>query len=447
MKWWSSLQISDKYDWYWCNDLPMHYPILFYGKYKFIGREFIEELKANDDKSIEKKIGLEATIKEVKQNLDNIGLSIDFLVSFYNTYRITGIQWYLEGLLSIYTSKENENLKKVDSSFKRKAINSIKALKIIRNPSPQNEITKAINCIKANKHRIFSSDIHNMKFDLPQIDNSDQFNGIVENEMVECGLLGMFIKYIKREFYEIGDLLEIRLLLESLDENNSHVFLDLSDYCKKDFGDDDVIDLAVSVIESKVISYKIAFEFLFNNDNSISRRHKKSKLIGLFSFLLQEKNDTYKKGKLLEEFIATLFSSIQEISIAAVNLKLSTQELDIILKNKSNNRFFISLNSPFWLVECKNWKKKIGVKEIRVLESKMKQGRYGISFFISLKGFSKPSISFVDSLKKDGIVIILISIREIEALLTSLEFDVELWLEQIIENQMIKTLCDFLMLS
>lgn len=88
----------------------------------------------------------------------------------------------------------------------------------------------------------------------------------------------------------------------------------------------------------------------------------------------QAESDRNRKGALLERLVALLLKSIPGFDRLDTRLRNSVEELDVLVQNGSTDPFW-QKESPYILVECKNWSKHLGTKELRDLWSKM-EGRY-----------------------------------------------------------------------
>ncbi len=71
---------------------------------------------------------------------------------------------------------------------------------------------------------------------------------------------------------------------------------------------------------------------------------------------------------------ALLLKSIPGFDRVDTRLKNSVEEIDVLVQNGSTDAFW-QKESPYILVECKNWSKHIGVKEFRDLSDKMEGAR------------------------------------------------------------------------
>ena len=98
-------------------------------------------------------------------------------------------------------------------------------------------------------------------------------------------------------------------------------------------------------------------------------------------------------------------------------MKRSTSYLAIA----SQIPFWIAQGSPLILIECKNWTAKIGVPELRVFESKIRDrgALCKIGVFVSMSGFTKPFLERLKSFQVAGGVIFAIDGVELGSLVTS----------------------------
>ncbi|MGB8060966.1 MAG: restriction endonuclease [Candidatus Sulfotelmatobacter sp.] len=72
------------------------------------------------------------------------------------------------------------------------------------------------------------------------------------------------------------------------------------------------------------------------------------------------------KGRILEKVVRDLFLGITGIKIVKANARLASEEIDLIIQNDNGSGFWQHLGSPI-IVECKNWSRKIGAREISVV--------------------------------------------------------------------------------
>jgi Holliday junction resolvase-like predicted endonuclease len=105
------------------------------------------------------------------------------------------------------------------------------------------------------------------------------------------------------------------------------------------------------------------------------------------------------RGDLLEELVDALVRTEEpELRVVEKNFRTREEEIDLVVSNGLSDPFWMAQNSPLIMVECKNWRQKSGVQELRVLESKIKDRSAicKIGVFVSFSGFAQ---TFIDRLK------------------------------------------------
>ncbi len=124
---------------------------------------------------------------------------------------------------------------------------------------------------------------------------------------------------------------------------------------------------------------------------SISSNYSQFKLLELPKLLerIENETDSHKKGRVLEELVYRFFSIIEGFEIIE-RLKTDTEEIDLVIINKSSSPFW-QKESQLILVECKNWSTNCGKNELVVFKEKLanRRSRAKIGFFISWNGFTK----------------------------------------------------------
>lgn len=113
-------------------------------------------------------------------------------------------------------------------------------------------------------------------------------------------------------------------------------------------------------------------------------------LINLYE-QLSDIDDSNKKGRALEDFIAHVFDMIEGLTVIDIRKKLEHEEIDLIIKNDVNSTFWAALGSPMLFVECKNWTSKVGSAEVREFIGKIRNHKQvvRVGILISLNGFTK----------------------------------------------------------
>jgi len=88
------------------------------------------------------------------------------------------------------------------------------------------------------------------------------------------------------------------------------------------------------------------------------------------------------KGESLEGLAQILIDMIEGLDVIEKNVNTETEEIDLLVKNESPLPFWMRLPNPF-LVECKNWSKPVGAKEIRDFKGKMDEISFRIMIAIN----------------------------------------------------------------
>jgi len=122
-------------------------------------------------------------------------------------------------------------------------------------------------------------------------------------------------------------------------------------------------------------------------------------LARLRALAFDEEATTRARGDALESLVDALVHTEEpELQVLEKNFRTAEVEIDLAVTNGLKDPFWIALTSPLILIECKNWTKRVGVPELRIFESKMRDrgALCRIGVFVSISGFTKP---FLDRLK------------------------------------------------
>lgn len=103
------------------------------------------------------------------------------------------------------------------------------------------------------------------------------------------------------------------------------------------------------------------------------------------------KETSKKKGKLFEDFVKMFVRLEPGFKIVKRNLRTKSEEIDILIQNKVLSPHWLKYNSPYIMVEAKNWNERIEAKHIRDFVTKIRnhEGYSTMGFFFSTSGFSK----------------------------------------------------------
>lgn len=122
------------------------------------------------------------------------------------------------------------------------------------------------------------------------------------------------------------------------------------------------------------------------------------------------------KGKALESLTRALFALEPALRVKQTRRRLGDEEIDFIVVNDCPSTFWSNLHSPLVLVECKNWSSRVGAREVRDFESKVRNHRafVRLGFLIAANGYTSEAREAVKRLSRDDVAIILIALSEIE---------------------------------
>jgi len=435
MGWYTELKIGKHY-WSWRKNLPSEVLMLFYGKHRTIGIDLIDLLEdAEENNSF---VGIEGTVAQVISNFDNLGLTLDFFISTYASYRYMVTNWGL-GILSskvfvheheLTADSYNEEAKARMKEYLRR---NKEAITRIEKSSASKDFNAAIKILKDGIK--LKSNLMDDEAIIPSFDNLDFSIDFTKNDIIEATTFGMFLEYAHENLPEIAWLFEIRIILETV-SSRTKVKLDLKEWVEEGLSLD-IINGSISMLGLKAKTYSRTFDAILGGHETYNKEYERVILLKQWKELITLSKDDISKGSRLETFFASLFHKKFGFDVIKKNLLTETQELDIILKNVPNNEFVKSLNSPFILVECKNWTAPVGAAEARVFESKYREAgrKVNLGIFVAINGVTKPFKNHLNNLARDGVNVIVIDNNNLEQFLYSEELDIGLWLENLIAEQ------------
>ncbi|MBM0201953.1 restriction endonuclease [Micromonospora sp. STR1s_5] len=169
------------------------------------------------------------------------------------------------------------------------------------------------------------------------------------------------------------------------------------------------------------------FSVLASFDNGLSRDFWFARAVELLGRLdtVARASDSFSatsRGNALEGLVDALIrTESPELRVVEKNYRTSEEEIDLLLSNSLQDPFWIAHHSPLILIECKNWKAKAGVPELRVFESKIRDrsALCRIGIFVSLSGFTRPFLDRLKAFQLTGGVIFAIDGAELRAIVES----------------------------
>jgi hypothetical protein len=233
------------------------------------------------------------------------------------------------------------------------------------------------------------------------------------------------------DYPEVADLFLVRCLVEAVDRE-AEVHLDLSDVWDEggDFSNQ-LAELGKELLR-KLQVYTRVFGILRENEPDIRRRAARGEARQLMQQLDTERSADM-KGRVLEELMAVIFQSHPDLIVSQRRLRLGDQEIDLVVDNHADHRLWEKLESPFFLVECKNWASSVGTNEIRDFETKVRDhqpyARLGI--LVAIGGFSREARTALARASREPYQLVLVRREDIEQLIDT-GFDVLRWLEGLI---------------
>ncbi|WP_169517192.1 restriction endonuclease [Azohydromonas australica] len=141
-----------------------------------------------------------------------------------------------------------------------------------------------------------------------------------------------------------------------------------------------------------------------------------------------ENND--EKGESLERLAQALISSAPPLACKYVNLQTRSSEIDIVVEyNNSKDRVpLLDELGRFFLVECKNWSKPVGVAPVRDFMGKLDKCKVRIGVLFSKNGVTGVD-SGVDALReiqsrfdRDGVYVLVFSLEDVRHLANGADF-------------------------
>ena len=362
------------------------------------------------------RVGYRTTAGAAQERLDDLGFTLPFFASTYQLLDDEIDDWVL------YVVGERL-AEEADYPENREAIDDLAREHVRSFPrgTPLDDIHKFIGFIRD----VLDDDAHPAVIKLgPEIAlNLEDFSYQIDQSTLRLdpGVLriGQLVSESSFEDYpEVVWLLLLRLLLEVTPQTDE-VHLDLWDLWEGQDFSNQPAELAEE-LSRKVRIYNHVFAVLSKNEADIRWRATRSKIRSILGDLpLVTDHDS--KGRLLEGLVATIFESHPDFVVAERRYNVGDQEIDLVIQNHLREGFWRSLESPLILVECKNWDRPVGPKEIRDFETKVRdhQPHARIAFFVAPGGFTR----FVDDAllraSREPYQLVLVRMSDIEDLVVS----------------------------
>ncbi len=401
-------------------------------------------------------IGYRTTCAKALVTMNEFGYTLDFFADMYETLRTRLFENYEYNAKQdiVDSAKSDLNESKIETRFQSH-------LRKFPKKSPRAELQDYVEFIRL----LFAGDLSIEPFRKPyilkyEVDGSivdrtipaeeflksKRWNSKIDFEFEDLQLYVMlrtldyppwipmitelFDENYRFHYPEIISLLFARIILEA-SPGDAEVYLDLRDICETEQEAKSLHTTLVSSIVDKVTLYNRVFQVLFANESSIRDKYIKSECKNLLSDCMSASSNS-EKGSLLERLIVLLFTSPEELMVVNKNVMTGDEEIDVVIKNNINRPFWLAFSSPLFFVECKNWSSKVGAKELRDFEGKLRNhGNLAkVGFFVSLNGFTSQVEEELKRAGRDGHHVVLIKGSNIEHFCAS-NTDVFTWLEQL----------------
>jgi hypothetical protein len=131
---------------------------------------------------------------------------------------------------------------------------------------------------------------------------------------------------------------------------------------------------------------------------------------------------TKARGDALETLIEALLRTEEpELEVIERNFRTREEEIDVLVANGLEDPFWIAHGSPLVLIECKNTKDKVGVPDLRILESKIRDrgALCKVGIFVSMAGFADTFLERLKQFQAEGGVIFAVSGADLKQLISS----------------------------
>lgn len=136
---------------------------------------------------------------------------------------------------------------------------------------------------------------------------------------------------------------------------------------------------------------------------------------GLWTQVRSESN-IQKKGRLLEDLLQLLLRSIPGFIVTSRRRGVD-EELDLVVRNESADPWW-SKESPYFLVECKNWSRPCDPKELAHFLSKLQRrfDRAKLGFFVAAGGFTEGFRTTLAAERKSGHLVVPVGPADLQRL-------------------------------
>jgi CheY-like chemotaxis protein len=137
---------------------------------------------------------------------------------------------------------------------------------------------------------------------------------------------------------------------------------------------------------------------------------------------LQNEQDRNRKGLLLEELMELLFRSIDGFQLVdRPKRRNQDEEIDLVIQTDPRHASFWARESPYILVECKNWSRPVGPEPFDRFQSKLERrfDRTRLGFFVASGGFTAGFHSTRQTERRGNVLVVCMGPEDLAALVAA----------------------------
>lgn len=397
----------DKYYFAWKYDIPSFLNFFFKEDMFYKEEEVFEVDEEEESESVYNEIGYKCTVDQSINILNENGYDFSQVVDVYSFF-------YEE----IYNDIEQQLFERLASinpelsinDIEEKVKNHIASFPVLTREEELRDFCKKLPKLIDISHEVRFSGYISINFEELQMSLGNRELEFSPWILLICQL---FDWDMLQEYFEILSMFYFRLFLESIPKH-AIIRLDLSDIIDEEEDIKELHSELATRLVNKISLYNKFFNPLLIKEDFVKEKYIKRKGSEYLKNCLSEKN-SYVKGQMLEKLIELIFTSNKSLEISSSRVKTGDEEIDLVIVNKMESTFWLAFGSMFF-VECKNWNKKIGAKEMRDFETKLRNHNNvtKLGFFISINGFTKEAINHLKRIGRENYHIVLIGKPEIE---------------------------------
>ncbi|WP_435097445.1 restriction endonuclease [Halarchaeum sp. P4] len=136
---------------------------------------------------------------------------------------------------------------------------------------------------------------------------------------------------------------------------------------------------------------------------------------------VENPSSTQEKGESLENLAGLLFDGIDATATTEQNMFTATSEVDVVARHEGVRDYTLfDEYSRYILIECKNWSKPVGAKQIRDFKGKLQASGVNLGVFFSQSGVTggtrgEYALGELDmAFRNEGIAIVVVDANDLE---------------------------------